>query len=83
MGGHDLTDRSSASYPDGIKGPGIKSPWRQKLYNCNCDLYLLLKYRLKMAKKELSVGEPTFKKKKKKKEIKYLMNTFICVFHFD
>ena len=39
-----LRDRASASYPHDAKGPGIKSPWRQKLYNCN--LYLLLKYRL-------------------------------------
>ena len=41
VGGRDLMDRASASYPHGVKGLGFKPPWRQKLYHCN--LYLLLK----------------------------------------
>ena len=32
-GACNLTDRASASYPQGAKGPGIKSLRRQKLYN--------------------------------------------------
>ena len=44
MGRRGLMDRASASYPQGVKGLGLESPWRQKLYDCN--LYLLMKYRL-------------------------------------
>ena len=60
VGRRGLMDRASASYPHGVKGLGLKPPWRQKLYNCN--LYSLMKYRLKMVIKEVSLGKPTIKK---------------------